>query len=155
MVSAMGAEQFKIIKDIIMKMQFFRMQAILANKLCGLVNLLQMPFIQGGFRPLYPFLKSKKLVGFLATYGTMCRTFAVNTGIDASSGLGYLQWIIMAIGLVFALIMGISTGFAFKNDAASAKAQLIGTIMIPVLFAIVQYIFNKTLGISLNVSSGL
>ena len=47
-----------------MKMQFFRMQAILANKLCGLVNLLQMPFTQDGFEPLYPLLKSKKLAGF-------------------------------------------------------------------------------------------
>lgn len=151
----MVAEQFKIRKDIIMKMQFFRMQAILANKLCGLVNLLQMPFTQDGFEPLYPLLKSKKLAGFLATYATMCRAWAVNTGIDASSGLGYVQWIIMAIGLIFTLIMGISTGFAFKNDAANAKAQLIGTILIPVLFAIVLYIFNKTLGISLNASSGL
>ena len=110
-----------------MKMQLLRMQAILANKLCGLVNLLQMPFTQDGFEPLYPLLKSKKLAGFLATYATMCRAWAVNTGIDASSGLGYVQWIIMAIG----------------------------TILIPVLFAIVLYIFNKTLGISLNASSGL
>ena len=114
-----------------------------------------MPFTQDGFEPLYPLLKSKKLAGFLATYATMCRAWAVNTGIDASSGLGYVQWIIMAIGLIFTLIMGISTGFAFKNDAANAKAQLIGTILIPVLFAIVLYIFNKTLGISLNASSGL
>ena len=154
-MSAMVAEQFKIRKAIIMKMQFFRMQAILANKLCGLVNLLQMPFTQDGFEPLYPLLKSKKLAGFLATYATMCRAWAVNTGIDASSGLGYVQWIIMAIGLIFTLIMGISTGFAFKNDTANAKAQLIGTILIPVLFAIVLYIFNNTLGISLSASSGL
>lgn len=138
-----------------MKAQFFRTQAILANKFHGLVNLLQMPFTQDGFEPLYPLLKSRKLAGFLAAYATMSRAWAVNTGIDASSGLGYVQWIIMAIGLIFTLIMGISTGFAFKNDAANAKAQLIGTILIPVLFAIVLYIFNKTLGISLNASSGL
>lgn len=118
-------------------------------------GLLQMPFREDGFAPLYPLLKSKKLVGFLATYSTMCKTFAASTGVDASSGLGYVQWVIMAIGLIFTLIMGISTGFAFKNDAANAKAQLIGTILIPVLFAIVLYIFNKTLGISLNASSGL
>ena len=49
MMSAMVVEQFKIRKDIIMKMQLLRMQAILANKLCGLVNLLQMPFTQDGF----------------------------------------------------------------------------------------------------------
>lgn len=138
-----------------MKMQMIRTGASLANKLRKLVELLQMPFTQDGFEPLYPLLKSKKLAGFLATYATMSRAWAVNTGIDASSGLGYVQWIIMAIGLIFTLIMGISTGFAFKNDAANAKAQLIGTILIPVLFAIVLYIFNKTLGISLNASSGL
>ena len=91
----------------------------------------------------------------VSDYAGEAMTWAVNTGIDASSGLGYVQWIIMAIGLIFTLIMGISTGFAFKNDAANAKAQLIGTILIPVLFAIVLYIFNKTLGISLNASSGL
>lgn len=125
------------------------------QKLCEVSALLQMPFTQDGFAPLYPLLKSKKLVGFLTTYTTMCKSFAATTGIDASSGLGYVQWIIMAIGLIFTLIMGISTGFAFKNDAANAKAQLIGTILIPVLFAIVLYIFNKTLGISLNASSGL
>lgn len=138
-----------------MKMQMIRTGASLANKFHELAKLLQMPFTQDGFEPLYPLLKSKKLAGFLATYATMCRAWAVNTGIDASSGLGYVQWIIMAIGLIFTLIMGISTGFAFKNDAANAKAQLIGTILIPVLFAIVLYIFNKTLGISLNASSGL
>ncbi|MGN0871165.1 MAG: hypothetical protein ACI4UV_08245 [Victivallales bacterium] len=138
-----------------MKMQLFRMRAILASKLCGFVNLLQMSFTHDEFEPLYPLLKSKKLAGFLATYATMRRAWAVNTGIDVSSGLGYVQWIIMAIGLIFTLIMGISTGFAFKNDAANAKAQLIGTILIPVLFAIVLYIFNKTLGISLNAPSGL
>ncbi len=138
-----------------MKTKIVKTKMILESKFYGLVNLLQMPFTQDGFEPLYPLLKSKKLVGFLATYATMSRAFAVSTGIDASSGLGYVQWIIMAIGLIFTLIMGISTGFAFKNDAANAKAQLIGTILIPVLFAIVLYIFNKTLGISLNASSGL
>lgn len=137
-----------------MKMQMIRTGASLANKFHELAKLLQMPFTQDGFEPLYPLLKSKKLAG-LATYATMCRAWAANTGIDASSGLGYVQWIIMAIGLIFTLIMGISTGFAFKNDAANAKAQLIGTILVPVLFAIVLYIFNKTLGISLNASSGL
>ena len=138
-----------------MKMQMIRTGASLADKFHGLVKLLQMPFTQDGFEPLYPLLKSRTMAGFLATYATMCRAWAVNTGIDASSGLGYVKWIIMAIGLIFTLIMGISTGFAFKNDAANAKAQLIGTILIPVLFAIVLYIFNKTLGISLNASSGL
>ena len=138
-----------------MKTKIVKTRMIIESKLRGLANLLQMPFTQDGFEPLYPLLKSKKLAGFLATYATMCRAWAVNTGIDASSGLGYVQWIIMAIGLIFTLIMGISTGFAFKNDAANAKAQLIGTILIPVLFAIVLYIFNKTLGISLNASSGL
>ena len=138
-----------------MKMQMIRTGASLANKFHGLAKLLQMPFTQDGFEPLYPLLKSKKLAGFLATYATMCRAWAANTGIDASSGLGYVQWIIMAIGLIFTLIMGISTGFAFKNDAANAKAQLIGTFLIPVLFAIGLYIFNKTLGISRNASSGL
>ena len=151
----MVAELLKIGKDIIMKMQMIRTGASLDDKFHGLVKLLQMPFTQDGFEPLYPLLKSRTMAGFLATYATMCRAWAVNTGIDASSGLGYVQWIIMAIGLIFTLIMGISTGFAFKNDAANAKAQLIGTILIPVLFAIVLYIFNKTLGISLNASSGL
>ena len=151
----MVAELLKIGKDIIMKMQMIRTGASLADKFHGLVKLLQMPFTQDGFEPLYPLLKSRTMAGFLATYATMCRAWAVNTGIDASSGLGYVQWIIMAIGLIFTLIMGISTGFAFKYDAANAKAQLIGTILIPVLFAIVLYIFNKTLGISLNASSGL
>ena len=151
----MVAELLKIGKDIIMTMQMIRTGASLADKFHGLVKLLQMPFTQDGFEPLYPLLKSRTMAGFLATYATMCRAWAVNTGIDASSGLGYVQWIIMAIGLIFTLIMGISTGFAFKNDAANAKAQLIGTILIPVLFAIVLYIFNKTLGISLNASSGL
>ena len=136
-----------------MKMQMIRTGASLANKFHGLAKLLQMPFTQDGFEPLYPLLKSKKLTGFLATYATMCRAFAANTGIDASSGLGYVQWIIMAIGLIFTLIVGISTGFAFKNDAANAKAQLIGTILIPVLSAIVLYIYNKTLGVSPNASS--
>ena len=118
-------------------------------KVYRFAGLLQMPFRENGFAPLYPLLKSKKLMGFLITYSTMCKTFA------ASSGLGYVQWVIMAIGLIFTLIMGICTGFAFKHDAASAKAQLIGTILIPVLFAIVLYIFNQTLGISLNASSSL
>ena len=49
-----------------MKMQLFRMQSSLVNKFHGLVNLLQMPFTQDGFEPLYPLLKSKKLAGFLA-----------------------------------------------------------------------------------------
>ena len=77
-----------------MKAQLFRTQAILANKFHELVNLLQMPFTQDGFEPLYPLLKSRKLAGFLAAYATMNRAWAVNTGIDASSGLGYVQWII-------------------------------------------------------------
>lgn len=124
-------------------------------KVYRFAGLLQMPFRENGFAPLYPLLKSKKLMGFLITYSTMCKTFAASTGVDASSGLGYVQWVIMAIGLIFTLIMGICTGFAFKHDAASAKAQLIGTILIPVLFAIVLYIFNQTLGISLNASSSL
>ncbi len=99
--------------------------------------------------------KSKILLtAFLAVFMTT-RSFAATSGVDASSGLGYVQWIIMAIGLVFTLIMGISTGFAFKNDAANAKSQLIGTILIPVLFAIILYIFNRTLGINLTSSSSL
>ena len=82
-MSAMVAEQFKIRKAIIMKMQFFRMQAILANKLCGLVNLLQMPFTQDGFEPLYPLLKSKKLAGFLGSdaHRTFCRPPEVQSGV--------------------------------------------------------------------------
>ena len=129
-----------------------------AEKSAGVVrrgNLLAIPFREGGFEPLHPVLKSKVLVGsavFLATTG---ESFAYGSGVEASAGLGYIQWIIMAIGLIFTLIMGISCGFAFKNDAANAKAQLIGTIMIPVLFAIILYIFNKTLGITLTSSSSL
>lgn len=138
-----------MIKKLISVEQFIKC------KFYGFAGLLQMPFRENGFAPLYPLLKSKKLVSFLVTYSSMCKTFAASAGVDASSGLGYVQWIIMAIGLIFTMIMVISTGFAFKNDAANAKAQLIGTILIPVLFAIVLYIFNKTLGISLNASSGL
>ena len=120
-------------------------------------NLFLLPFRENGFAPLYPMLKSKKLMAGLLAVVTVNQAFALpgGHGIDASSGLGYVQWIIMAIGLIFTLIMGISTGFAFKNDAANAKAQLIGTILIPILFAIILYIFNQTLGISLNSSSGL
>ena len=118
-------------------------------------NIVSMPFREDGFKPLYPILKSKVLIGSLIFGTAMSQTFAYGTGVDASSGFGYVQWIIMAIGLVFTLIMGISCGFAFKNDAANAKAQLIGTIMIPVLFAIIIYIFNKTLGITLTSSSTL
>ncbi len=80
---------------------------------------------------------------------------AATMGIDASSGLGYVQYIIMGVGLLFTLIMGISTGFAFRNDAANAKAQLTGTILIPVLCAIVLYIYNRSLGIALNATSSL
>ena len=119
-------------------------------------NFLSLPFREDGFKPLYPLLKSKMLTGLVVSSCVMNEAFAAyGTGVDASSGLGYVQWIIMAIGLVFTLIMGISCGFAFKNDAANAKAQLIGTIMIPVLFAIIIYIFNKTLGITLTSSSTL
>ena len=119
-------------------------------------NLLTLPFREDGFRPLYPVMKSKMLTGLSISSCVMSEAFAAyGTGVDASSGLGYVQWIIMAIGLVFTLIMAISCGFAFKNDAANAKAQLIGTIMIPVLFAIIIYIFNKTLGITLTSSSTL
>ena len=119
-------------------------------------QLLSLPFREDGFKPLYPVLKSKMMTGLIVSSCVMSEAFAAyGTGVDASSGLGYVQWIIMAIGLVFTLIMGISCGFAFKNDAANAKAQLIGTIMIPVLFAIIIYIFNKTLGISLTSSSTL
>ena len=119
-------------------------------------NLLSLPFREDGFKPLYPLLKSKMLTGLVISSCVMSQAWAAyGTGVDASSGLGYVQWIIMAIGLIFTMIMGISCGFAFKNDAANAKAQLIGTIMIPVLFAIILYIFNKTLGITLTASSTL
>jgi len=127
------------------------------QKLAGAgTNLISLPFREEGFKPLYPILKSKTLTGLVISSCVMCEAFAAyGTGVDASSGLGYVQWIIMAVGLIFTLIMGISYGFAFKNDAANAKAQLIGTIMIPVLFAIILYIFNKTLGITLTSSSTL
>ena len=119
-------------------------------------NLLARPFREEGFKPLYPVLRSKTLTGLVISAAAMSEAWAAyGTGVDASSGLGYVQWIIMAIGLIFTLIMGISCGFAFKQDAANAKAQLIGTIMIPVLFAIIIYIFNKTLGITLTSSSTL
>ena len=119
-------------------------------------NLLALPFREEGFKPLYPVLRSKTLTGLVISAAAMNEAWAAyGTGVDASSGLGYVQWIIMAIGLIFTLIMGISCGFAFKQDAANAKAQLIGTIMIPVLFAIIIYIFNKTLGITLTSSSTL
>ena len=119
-------------------------------------NLLTLPFREEGFKPLYPILRSKTLTGLVISAAAMSEAWAAyGTGVDASSGLGYVQWIIMAIGLIFTLIMGISCGFAFKQDAANAKAQLIGTIMIPVLFAIIIYIFNKTLGITLTSSSTL
>lgn len=74
--------------------------------------------------------------------------------IEASKGLGYVQWIIMAIGAIVTVIMAISTGFAFRNDSANAKAQLVGTIMIPILIGIVIYLFKK-LGIELTPSSSL
>ena len=84
-------------------------------------KLFLLPFRENGFAPLYPVLKSKTLMTGLLTWATVNQTFAVpgGYGIDASSGLGYVQWLIMAIGLIFTLIMGISTGFAFKNDAAN------------------------------------
>ncbi len=138
-----------------MKVPIVTVGRTLASQVAGFAKLLLLPFTHDGFKPLYPLLKSKAVIVFLTIYGTTNSAWALNTGIDASSGLGYVQWVIMAIGLIFTLIMGISTGFAFKNDAANAKAQLIGTILIPVLFAIVLYIFNKTLGISLNASDGL
>ena len=119
-------------------------------------NLLTLPFREEGFKALYPVLRSKTVACVCVFCAGMNQAWAAyGTGIDASSGLGYVQWIIMAIGLIFTLIMGISCGFAFNRDAASAKAQLVGTIMIPVLFAIITYIFNKTLGISLTTSSSL
>ena len=62
-------------------------------KVYRFAGLLQMPFRENGFAPLYPLLKSKKLMGFLITYSTMCKTFAASTGVDASSGLGYVQWV--------------------------------------------------------------
>ena len=104
------------------------------------------------FSPLSRVIKFTMLVLFFScqnlwAYGS--------SGIDATSGLGYIQWLILAIGLIFTLIMGISCGFAFKHDAANAKAQLIGTIMIPILSAIILYIYNKTLGISLDSNSSL
>ena len=37
-----------------MKMQMIRTETSLANKLRRLVELLQMPFTQAGFEPLYP-----------------------------------------------------------------------------------------------------
>ena len=118
-------------------------------------SLLTLPFRENGFAPLHPLLKSKLLAWLFIFSLAVSPGYAYGTGVDAASGLGYVQWIIMAIGLIFTLIMGISCGFAFKNDAANAKAQLIGTIMIPVLFAIILYIFNKTLGITLTSSSSL
>ena len=144
-------------KDVLMNQE----QHKISNRVVGAFRsggkLFLLPFRENGFAPLYPVLKSKTLMTGLVTVATVSQTFAApgSYGIDASSGLGYVQWIIMAIGLIFTLIMGISAGFAFKNDAANAKAQLIGTILIPVLFAIILYIFNQTLGISLNSSSGL
>ena len=125
------------------------------SRIRTLGKLLALPFVQDGFAPLHRLLRSPKLIIPATGLATLSECFAYGTGVDASSGLGYVQWIIMAIGLIFTLIMGISCGFAFKNDAANAKAQLIGTIMIPVLFAIVLYIFNKTLGITLTASSSL
>ena len=119
-------------------------------------NLLALPFREDGFRPLYHILRSKTVTGLVIGIAATSEAWAAyGTGVDASSGLGYVQWIIMAIGLIFTLIMGISCGFAFKQDATNAKAQMIGTIMIPVLFAIIIYIFNKTLGITLTSSSTL
>ena len=87
-------------------------------------NLLALPFREEGFKPLYPVLRSKTLTGLVISAAAMSEAWAAyGTGVDASSGLGYVQWIIMAIGLIFTLIMGISCGFAFKQDAANAKAQ--------------------------------
>ena len=144
-------------KDVLMNQE----QHKISNRVVGAFRsggkLFLMPFRENGFSPLYPMLKSKKLMAGLLAVVAVNQAFALpgGHGIDASSGLGYVQWIIMAIGLIFTLIMGISTGFAFKNDAANAKAQLIGTILIPILFAIILYIFNQTLGISLNSTSSL
>ena len=115
-----------------MKVPIVTVGRTLASQVAGFAKLLLLPFTHDGFKPLYPLLKSKAVIVFLTIYGTTNSAWALNTGIDASSGLGYVQWI-----------------------AANAKAQLIGTILIPVLFAIVLYIFNKTLGISLNASDGL
>ena len=74
--------------------------------------------------------------------------------IEASKGLGYVMWIIIGIGSIVTIIMAISTGFAFRNDSANAKAQLVGTIMIPILIGIVIYLFKK-LGVELTPSSSL
>ena len=50
-------------------------------------------------------------------------------------------------------ISGVIGSFFYEQSTDNMNGVL--AILIPVLFAIVLYIFNKTLGISLNASSGL
>ena len=62
-------------------------------------ELLSLPFREDGFKPLYPLLKSKMLTGLVISSCVMSQAWAAyGTGVDASSGLGYVQWVIMAIG---------------------------------------------------------
>ena len=146
----MNAQIFKVKKYFKQLLSLgYQINYYLLNSLVTSHNLLK---VEVDFSPL------SKVVKF--TIVILCfsaqNLWAYNSsGIDATSGLGYIQWLILAIGLIFTLIMGISCGFAFKHDAANAKAQLIGTIMIPILSAIILYIYNKTLGISLDSNSSL
>lgn len=97
--------------------------------------------------------KVLKPVAFLfAAIASTCAHAA--EAIEASKGLGYVMWIIIGIGSIVTVIMAISTGFAFRNDSANAKAQLVGTVMIPILIGIVIYLFKK-LGVELTPSSSL
>ena len=126
---------------------YFRLQHLLLQS-----NVQHLKLLKVDFSPLSKIIKLTTLLLCFSAHNLFAYS---SSGIDATSGLGYIQWLILAIGLIFTLIMGISCGFAFKHDAANAKAQLIGTIMIPILSAIILYIYNKTLGISLDSNSSL
>lgn len=90
----------------------------------------------------------------IAALGFANNVFAATT-LSAQNALNYIYFIIIGIGIIFTVIMAISTGFAFKNDSASAKAQLVGTILIPVLIGIVIYIFSKVTDVSLQQKNDL
>ena len=146
----MNAQIFKVKKYFKQLLSLgYQINYYLLNSLVTSHNLLK---VEVDFSPLSKVIKFTIVILCFSAQNLWAYN---SSGIDATSGLGYIQWLILAIGLIFTLIMGISCGFAFKHDAANAKAQLIGTIMIPILSAIILYIYNKTLGISLDSNSSL
>lgn len=100
-------------------------------------------------------MKKIMMFAMLCCFGAANSFGASVRDVSLDKGLGFLAYVVIGIGATTSLTCIISGGVLMGSDAQKGKMLIAGGLAIPVLMAVVWYIFENVMGIKLDLSSSL